>query len=65
MLKDRRVLLEEEINKLKKEAAYLYFEIAINGHQLNAQYKDVQRRLLERRNDLQSVNYLIEVEGKE
>jgi hypothetical protein len=66
MLKDRRVLIESEIEKWKKEAANLYFEIVIKGHtNLNTQYQHSQKVLSGFRNDLQAVNYLIEIEGRE
>jgi hypothetical protein len=60
MLKDRRVLLEQEIQKARAEAANMYLSIVIsNGDTSNSEYESIKSRIMDLQFDLGVVNDLI------
>ena len=61
MLKDRRVLLEEEIKKAHTEAANMYLSIAVgnNGSVSSVEYRALRERITSLQFDLNVVNQLI------
>jgi hypothetical protein len=61
MLKDRRVLLEQEIKKAHADAANMYLSIAIanNGDVNSSEYQALKDRITNLQFDLNVVNQLI------
>jgi hypothetical protein len=60
MLKDRRVLLEQEIQKARIEAANMYLSIVIsNGDPSNSEYESIKSHIMDLQFDLGVVNDLI------
>lgn len=60
MLKDRRVLLEQEIKKAHDEAASMYLDIVINnGNLYNEEYQTLKEKISTLEFDLNIVNQLI------
>jgi hypothetical protein len=60
MLKDRRVLLEQEIVKLHQEAASMYLNLVrTNSDLLNNSYQELRERISSLEFDLNIVNQLI------
>ena len=60
MLKDRRVLLEQEIKKAHDEAAAIYLDIVThdkNAH--SAEYESIKNKIMNLQFDLNVVNQLI------
>lgn len=71
MLKDRRVLLEQEIEKLTKECGQIYLDLITNppktesvANQMQSFYQGQLDRLTNMKAQLNIINHLIE-EGKE
>jgi hypothetical protein len=61
MLKDRRLLLEQEIKKAHTEAANMYLSIVISNHAEipSAEYQALRDRITNLQFDLNVVNQLI------
>ena len=61
MLKDRRVLLEQEIKKAHEAAANMYLSIAVsnNGDVASAEYQTLKEKVMSLQFDLNVVNQLI------
>lgn len=60
MLRDRRVLLEEEIKKLQAEAANMYLSIVVGGNNLeNKEYQQLKESISSLEFDLEMINQLI------
>ena len=60
MLKDRRVLLEQEIARVFDEAAAKYLDIVVNdGDVHNAEYQSLKEKIMKLQFDLDIVNKLI------
>jgi hypothetical protein len=60
MLKDRRVLLEQEIAKSRIEAANMYLSIVIGGGDIkNDEYQKLRSHITDLQFDLKIVNDLI------
>ena len=62
MLKDRRVLVEQEITQLKKECGKLYFKI-VSGNSTGIdklQYDDMKAELSDQMSDLLIIDQMIE-----
>jgi len=60
MLKDRRVLLEQEIAKAHDEAAAMYLDIVIHdGDVHSTEYQDIKNKIMNLELDLNLVNLLI------
>ena len=60
MLKDRRVLLEQEITKAHEEAATLYLDIVTNdGDVSSPEYQSLKDKITNLQFDLNIVNQLI------
>jgi len=60
MLKDRRVLLEQEIKKAHDEAAALYLDIVTHdGDVHSTEYKSIKDKIMNLEFDLNVVNQLI------
>lgn len=60
MLKDRRLLLEQEINKAHTVAAAMYLDIVIHGLDVhNDTYKSIRDKIVRLEFDLNMVNQLI------
>jgi len=61
MLKDRRVLLEQEILKAHDEASALYLQIVVNDGDVHSnEYQVLKDKILSLKFDLNVVNQLIE-----
>jgi len=60
MLKDRRVLLEQEVVRAHEEAANLYLNIVTNdGDVHSAEYQSIKEKIMNLQFDLNIVNQLI------
>jgi hypothetical protein len=60
MLKDRRVLLEQEIKKTHDEAANLYLHIVTtDGDIYSTEYQSLKDKIMDLQFDLNVVNQLI------
>ena len=60
MLKDRRVLLEQEIARILDEAAAKYLDIVVNdGDVHSAEYQSLSKKVMKLQFDLDIVNKLI------
>ena len=60
MLRDRRVLIEQEIKKLQAEAANMYLSIAVGGDSLdNKEYQQLKETISSLEFDLTMINQLI------
>ena len=60
MLKDRRVLLEQEIKKAHDEAAAIYLDIVTHDKDVhNAEYESIKNKIMNLEFDLNVVNQLI------
>ena len=60
MLKDRRVLLEEEIAKVHDEAAHMYLDIVTHCGDVNsAEYQLLKNKIMNLELDLSIINKLI------
>ena len=60
MLKDRRVLLEQEIARVFDEAAAKYLDIVVNdGDVHSAEYQSLSEKVMKLQFDLDIVNKLI------
>jgi hypothetical protein len=60
MLKDRRVLLEQEIARVFDEAAARYLDIVVNdGDVHSAEYQSLKEKVMKLQFDLDIVNKLI------
>jgi hypothetical protein len=60
MLRDRRVLIEQEINKLQIEAANMYLSIVVSGDNLaNKDYQHLKDKIGNLEFDLEMINQLI------
>ena len=60
MLKDRRVLLEQEIAKAHDEAATIYLDIVTHdGDVHSTQYQSLKNKIMNLQFDLDIVNQLI------
>jgi hypothetical protein len=60
MLKDRRVLLEQEITKAQDEAATMYLDIVTHcGDVHSTQYQTLRNKIMDLQFDLDLVNLLI------
>jgi len=64
MLKDRKVLIEEEIHKLHDECSHMYLTAMITESSISPQYYTMKDRLTDLKHDLFMVNKLI-AEGHE
>lgn len=61
MLKDRRVLLEQELDKAHKAAGKLYLQIVrSDGDVHNVLYQELKERIADLQSDVDIVNKLIE-----
>ena len=66
MLKDRRVLVEQELNKSRHDAAIVYMDIMrsevtnYDGHCLDETYQDLKERITNLTIDLSIIDSLIE-----
>ena len=66
MLKDRRVLVEQELNKSRHDAAIVYMDIMrsevtnYDGHCLDETYQDLKERITDLTIDLSIIDSLIE-----
>jgi hypothetical protein len=61
MLKDRRVLLEQEIAKAKEQAARLYLDIVTHGGDTaSEEYQTLKTKVMNLQFDLNMVNQLID-----
>ena len=66
MLKDRRVLVEQELNKARHDAAIVYMDIMrseitnYDGFRLDETYQDLKDRITDLTIDLSVINSLIE-----
>jgi hypothetical protein len=60
MLKDRRVLLEQDLKKAHEAAAAMYLDIVIhNGDAASAEYQALENQVTSLQFDLNVVNQLI------
>jgi hypothetical protein len=61
MLKDRRILIEQELAKTQAEAAKLYLSIVVgrDGDVYSAEYQLLKNRIMNLQFDLNMVNDLI------
>ena len=59
MLKDRRVLIEEDIKKLHKTAANMYLAMVIGGNNSDVEYDKIRQQITDLQFDLNVVNLLI------
>jgi len=60
MLKDRRVLLEQDIKKAHVEAAAIYLDIVTHDKDVhNAEYESIKNKIMNLEFDLNVVNQLI------
>ena len=60
MLKDRRVLLEQEIKKAHDQAANMYLSIVVSNGDVNSkEYQDLKKHIADLHFDLDMVNSLI------
>ncbi len=60
MLKDRRVLLEQEIAKAQDEAAAMYLDIVTHdGDVYSAEYQALKNKIMDLQFNLNLVNLLI------
>ena len=60
MLRDRRVLIEQEIKKLQVEAANMYLSIVVGGDNLdNQEYQQLKETISKLEFDLEMINRLI------
>jgi len=60
MLKDRRVLLEQEIKKAHAEAAAMYLDIVTHGGDVHStEYQSLRDKIIKLEFDLNVVNQLI------
>ena len=60
MLKDRRVLLEQEIKKAFDQAANMYLSIVVSNGDVNSkEYQDLKKHIADLHFDLDMVNSLI------
>ena len=61
MLKDRRLLLEQEIKKAHAEAANMYLSIVVSNHAeiSSPEYQALRDRIVNLQFDLNMVNQLI------
>ena len=60
MLRDRRVLIEQEIKKLQAEAANMYLSIVVGGDNLdNKEYQQLKETIGRLEFDLEMINQLI------
>ena len=60
MLRDRRVLIEQEIKKLQTEAANMYLSIVVGGDNLdNKEYQQLKETIGRLEFDLEMINQLI------
>jgi hypothetical protein len=60
MLKDRRVLLEQEIKKAHDDAASMYLDIVVNGGDVHSkEYQQLRDCITKLEFDLNMVNQLI------
>ena len=60
MLRDRRVLIEQEIKKFQAEAANMYLSIVVGGDNLdNKEYQQLKETIASLEFDLEMVNQLI------
>jgi hypothetical protein len=60
MLKDRRVLLEQELTRAHEQAAAMYLDIVThNGDVASAEYQALKNRVTSLQFDLNVVNQLI------
>lgn len=61
MLKDRRLLLEHEIKKIRQEAANMYLSIVVSGGDANSNdYQELRKTISSLEFDLEIVNQLID-----
>jgi len=66
MLKDRRILVEKELNKAKADAAIVYMDMMrseitnYDGFRLDETYQDLKDRITDLTIDLNVINSLIE-----
>jgi len=61
MLRDRKVLLEQEIKKAHGEAANMYLSIVVGGNNTqDKEYQDLKDKISNLNFDLNIVNKLIE-----
>jgi hypothetical protein len=60
MLKDRRVLLEQEIKKAHDEAAAIYLDIVTHDKDVHSiEYESIKNKIMNLQFDLNVVNQLI------
>ena len=60
MLKDRRVLLEQEIKKAHDEAAAMYLDIVTHDKDVHStEYESIKNKIMNLQFDLNIVNQLI------
>jgi hypothetical protein len=60
MLRDRRVLIEQEIKKFQAEAANMYLSIVVGGDNLdNKEYQQLKETISRLEFDLEMINQLI------
>jgi hypothetical protein len=66
MLKDRRILVEKELNRAKADAAIVYMDMMrseitnYDGFRLDETYQDLKGRITDLTIDLSVINSLIE-----
>lgn len=60
MLRDRKVLLEQELVRAKNDAANMYLSIVVGGNDLHSkEYQDVRQRVSMLERDLNQVCELL------
>ena len=65
MLKDRRVLVERELNRARQDAATVYMDMirsmpSYDSHRISATYQDLKDRIANLTIDLNIIDTLIE-----
>ena len=60
MLKDRRVLVEEEITKLTNIAAQMYLNAMISLDSLSSEYQTIRERITDLQHERKMIQLLID-----
>ena len=60
MLKDRKVLVEEEITKLTNTAAHMYLNAMISLDSLSSEYQTIRERITDLQHERKIIQLLID-----
>ena len=60
MLRDRKLLVETEINKLTDTAAHMYLDAMISENSISAEYQTIRERITDLQHERKMIQLLLD-----